>query len=171
MSRRNLVYVIVSLVIGIFITAVFTELSFRFVSRANDRSPETITLVIPAGTAAKVALGEQPTSIPADMTFVVGDTLVVNNEDYADHQLGPLFIPAGTKASMTFNTIQNYAYSCTFTPTKYIGLDIKEPLALSTRILGVLSAGLPLGTLIALYVVFAIRPGEKKNRPAWSKKC
>jgi hypothetical protein len=166
MSRQNLIYVAISLVIGVLITAIFTELSFRFISRSNDRSPETITLVIPAGTAAKVAAGEKPPSIPDDMTFVVGDTLIVSNEDYADHQLGPLFIPAGTKASMTFDTIQNYAYSCTFTPSKYIGLDIKEPLALSTRILGVLSAGLPLGTLIALYVVFAIRPGEKKNRPA-----
>ena len=66
---------------------------------------------------------------------------------------------------MVMDKIENYAYACTFTASKYFGLDVKEPLTLSTRALGILAAGLPLGTLIALYVVFAIRPGEKKNRP------
>jgi hypothetical protein len=166
MSRRNLVYVILSLLTGILLMALFTELSFRFISRANDRAPETITLTIPAGTAAKVAAGQNPPSIPNDMTFVVGDTLVVENEDFADHQLGPLFIPAGSNATLVFDKIENYAYACTFTPSKYFGLDVKEPLTFLTRVLGILAAGLPLGALIALYVVFAIRPGEKKNRLA-----
>jgi hypothetical protein len=165
MSRRNVIYVIVSMLVGILIMALFTEVSFRFISRSNDRAPETITLTIPAGTAAKVAAGQKPPSIPEDMVFVVGDTLVVENEDYADHQLGPLFIPASSSATMVMDKIENYAYACTFTASKYFGLDVKEPLTLSTRALGILAAGLPLGTLIALYVVFAIRPGEKKNRP------
>ena len=37
------------------------------------------------------------------MSFVVGDTLVVKNEDSVEHQLGPLWIPAGSSASMPLN--------------------------------------------------------------------
>jgi hypothetical protein len=162
-KRKNIILALISIFVGVIITATFTELSFRFLSSSNDRAPRAITLVIPAGTAASVALGEQPPSIPPEMTFVVGDTLVVENQDFADHQLGPLFIPANSSASMTFDHIEKYALACTFSPDKYFGLDVKEPLTVSTRILGILSAGLPMGVLIALYVVFAIRPGFKKE--------
>lgn len=166
MNRRNVIYVIISLVAGIAISALFTELSFAFLRQSNDRVPETISLTIPAGTAAKVALGQKPPSIPDDMTFVVGDTLVVYNDDFADHTLGPLFIPAGTKATITFDKAEQMSYACSFTPVKFLGMEVKEPLTLSTRILGILSAGVPMGVLFALYVVFAIAPEQKRNQAA-----
>ena len=38
-------------------------------------------------------------------------------------------------------------------PAKYFGLDVHEALTLSTRLYGILFTGIPLGALIALYVL------------------
>jgi hypothetical protein len=47
---------------------------------------------------------------------------------------------------------------CSFQTDKYFGLDVHEPVTLGTRVVGILTAGLPLGILIALYAVFARQP-------------
>ena len=47
----------------------------------TDRPPKTIELVIPVGTSSRVAAGEAISSLPEKMSFVVGDVLVVKNED------------------------------------------------------------------------------------------
>ena len=161
--KREVLYIVVCLISGILIAAVLTEVAYRFQTHSENRDGKQITLVIPLGTADKVKSGEPSPSIPADMVLVVGDELRVVNEDVEDHQLGTLFIPKGTSASITFSRSENLAYACTFTPEKYFGLEIKEPLTISTRLIGILSAGIPLGILMALYLVFAIRPGLKMN--------
>lgn len=130
--------------------AIISEVSFIFL-RETARSPQVIELVIPSGTAERVANGEIQPAIPDSMTFVVGDTLVVKNEDTADHELGPLWIPAGSSASLSLDAVQSYAYTCSFRPSKYFGLDVREALTFGTRVSGVLYTGLPLGGLIALY--------------------
>ena len=94
------------------------------------------------------------------MTFVVGDTLLVKNDDAVDHQLGPLWIPAGSSASLALDAVQSYAYACSFQPAKVFGLDVREALTLGTRINGILYSGLPLGGLMALYSL--ILPVKKK---------
>ncbi len=63
--------------------------SFYFL-KETARPPQEIVLTIPSGTADQVARGEQPPSIPENMVFVVGDTLVVKNDDTVDHKLGPV---------------------------------------------------------------------------------
>jgi len=97
--------------------------------------------------------GEQPPSIPENMIFVVGDTLVVKNEDAVDHKLGQLWIPANTSASLALDQEESLAFECSFQPGNYFGLDVQEPLTLSTRIYGILFSGLPMGFLIAVYSV------------------
>jgi len=140
-----------------------TEVSYRIQNHSGGGTPGQITLIIPSGTAERVKQGQPSPSIPGDMVFVVGDTLVVKNEDAVDHQLGPFFIPKGTSAAVTFNQVANLAYTCTFSPEKYLGLEVKAPLTVYTRAIGILDAGIPLGILIALYVVFAIRPELAKE--------
>jgi hypothetical protein len=162
--RRDIIYVGLSLLVGISLAAIMTEATYRFQTRAQDRSQKQITLIIPQGTAKLVEQGQPSPSIPKDMVFVVGDELLVKNEDVVDHQLGPLFIPKGSSAALKFNQVENLAYACTFSPEKYLGFDVKAPLTIYTRIMGILSAGVPMGTLIALYVVFAIRPGLMKEK-------
>lgn len=151
-----------SITLGLLLALVFNELSFQFLRSDETRSPQVIELVIPPGTAEQVAQGNDSLLLPTTMTFVVGDVLLVHNNDRVNHQLGPMFIPAGSSASLTFDTIQHYAYVCSFQTERYLGLDVRQPLTLGIRLLGTLFAGLPLGALIAIYSLGA-RPLTPKN--------
>jgi hypothetical protein len=162
-NRRKAIYAILSLLVGIFLGGIMTEAAYRLQTHSNGQTPRQITLVIPSGTADLVKKGQPSPSIPSDMVFIVGDTLIVKNEDIANHQLGPFFIPKGASATVTFDQVANLAYACSFSPEKYLGLEVKTPLTVYTRAIGILDAGIPLGILIALYVVFAIRPGLAKE--------
>src|SRR4026209_2627319 len=142
--------ILVSMLIGIALGLVISEISFIFLQETA-RPPGEIVLAIPAGTAEKVARGEQPPSIPQDMVFVVGDTLVVKNDDHVDHKLGELWIPANSSAQLSLNEVQNMAFECSFQAGNYFGLEVRQSLTLGTRIYGVLYAGIPLGILIAVY--------------------
>ena len=154
--RRMLITMLLGILMGIAVN----EISFLFVKSEAGRPPQRIELDIPKGTAEKLAHGQPSVTIPENIVFVIGDTLAVRNDDVADHHLGPLFIPAGTTASMTLTQANNLAYSCSFVPTKYIGLDVREPVDFFTRLYGIFIAGIPLGFLLALYsfLVWPIKP-------------
>jgi len=156
--------IVFSMLIGIAVGAAISEFSFVFLQETA-RPPREVVLAIPAGTAQQVARGEQPPSIPLDMVFVVGDVLVVKNEDNVDHVLGQLWIPANSSASLALNEEQNMAFECSFQAGNYFGLDVRQPLTLGTRVYGILYAGIPLGILIAVYS-FVIPPGKKENASA-----
>lgn len=166
MPPRNILIkrILISMVIGLVLGVAISEIPFLFL-RETARPPQEIVLTIPEGTAEQVARGEQPPSIPSDMTFVVGDTLVVKNEDVVDHKLGPLWIPASSSAQLPLGNVESLAFECTFQPSKYFGLDVQEPLTVGTRVLGIFLSGVPLGVLIALYSI--IMPAKKQeNVPA-----
>jgi hypothetical protein len=156
--------ILVSILLGILVAAVTIEISYQVLKREN-REPQQIQLVIPAGTAQNVASGQVPPSIPEDMTFVVGDTLVVVNQDEVDHQLGPLWIPAGTSASLNLDTEENYILECSFQPAKVFGMDVLQPVTLGTRLTGILFAGFPLGALFAVYSIL-LGSDKKKEKAA-----
>lgn len=141
---------LISLLAGLAVGVVVSEVPFYFL-RETARPPQEVVLTIPRGTAEQVARGEQPPSIPTDMVFVVGDVLVVKNEDTVDHKLGSLWIPADSSAQLALGQEESLAYECTFQPGNYFGLDVREALTLGTRIYGILYAGLPMAILIALY--------------------
>lgn len=157
--------IIYSLLLGIAISAVFTEIAFQLF-KETARPPKTIELTIPAGTADSVARGEQPPTLPDNMTFVMGDVLIVKNQDSVAHQLGPLWIPAGASGQLQLSQVENVAYECSFQPSKYLGLDVREPLTFSTRVYGIVYAGLPLGLLIAVYSLVMPARKKGKNDPA-----
>ncbi len=126
------------------------EISFLFLKEKN-RPPQEIVLTIPAGTAAEVAAGRSPLGIPETLSFVLGDTLVVRNEDEVDHQLGPLWIPPGATARLQLDQAQKYAFACTFQPTRYLGIDVEEPVTLWTRMAGLAFTVLPMMVLFIAY--------------------
>ena len=151
MSRSSWIRrIALSLIVGLLVGIAISEVTFYFL-KETARPPQDVLLTIPAGTADRVARGEQPPDIPASLAFVVGDTLIVRNEDSVDHQLGPLWIPPASSASLELATEDSYAYVCSFRPGKYMGLDVHEPLTWTTRLKGIFFAGIPLGILIALY--------------------
>jgi hypothetical protein len=153
--------VLISLLVGLLFGVALNEVTFFFL-RETARAPKLIEIVIPKGTAEKVARGEAPPSIPASMTFVIGDTLLVKNEDTKDHELGPLWIPAGSSASLPLDAAASYAYSCSFQPGQSFGFDVYEPLTFSTRLYGIFFSGIPLGVMIALYAL--VIPAKKASK-------
>lgn len=154
----------ISLLLGLLIGAAINEFTFVFL-KETARPPEEIVLTIPKGTSEQVARGEQPPTLPENMIFVVGDTLVVENEDVVDHKLGPLWIPANSSAQLSMGEIQNLAFECSFQPGNYFGLDVREPLTAGTRFFGILYSGLPMAILIALYS-FVITPQKREDAPS-----
>ncbi|MBN2114935.1 MAG: hypothetical protein JW730_00080 [Anaerolineales bacterium] len=160
MVKRILFSVVLALLLGVLIS----EVPFLFL-QDTARAPREIILTIPPGTAEQIARGEQPPSIPENMTFVVGDRLVVRNEDSVDHKLGPLWIPANSSAQLSLDQEESFAYECTFQPGQYFGLDVREPLTPGTRIYGILYIALPMAILIALYS-FVFTPKKKEDAPA-----
>jgi hypothetical protein len=155
---------LLSLLLGLLFGVVVSEVPFLFL-RETARPPREIVLTIPAGTSAQVARGEQPPALPENMTFVVGDTLVVRNEDSEDHKLGPLWIPANTSAQLSLDQEESLAYECSFQPGNYFGLDVRQPLTLRTRIFGIFYVALPMAIMIALYSL-VITPKKNENAPA-----
>ena len=162
MRRALLIRFLICIVVGILIAIPLSELGFYLTGNNTSRPAKTIVLDIPPGTSAKVAQGASV--LPQDMSFVLGDTLTVTNQDSVAHTLGPLFVPAGSSASLTLNHIGNLSYVCSFQPTKYQGLDVQDALTLTTRLEGIIIAGFPLGMLFALYSLI-LRP-LKKAPPA-----
>lgn len=149
-TRQIIQRAAISVGIGLLVGLLISEISYQLL-RETSRAPKTVELVIPEGTAEQVARGETPPTIPDEMTFVVGDVLLVNNQDVTDHQLGPVWIPANSSASLNLDEVNNFIFACSFQPTSYLGLDVKEPVTIGTRIGGVIFSGIPLGAIIALY--------------------
>lgn len=156
--------IVFSLLIGLLFGVAITEIPI-FLLHKTARAPKEIVLTIPNGTAEQVARGQQPPSIPQNMTFVVGDTLTVKNEDAVDHKLGELWVPANSSASLALDEAADLLYECSFQPDKIFGIDVRKPLTLTTHLSGILGPGISLGILIALYSL--VLPTKKKeNAPA-----
>ena len=149
-----------SFLLGLILAAITTEAAYFFLKKEN-RAPDLIELVIPAGTADSIRAGNAPVEIPRDMRFVVGDTLRVINQDDENHQLGPLWIPAESSASLKLETAENLIFECTFQADNNFGVTVMEPVTWQTRVSGIFFAGFPLGMMFAVYGGLI---GEKKKK-------
>jgi hypothetical protein len=159
--RKDLIFrILLFLVIGVIAAGVISEVTFRIQGDTVSRDPQTITLVIPPGTSAKIAEGQSV--LPAGQVFMVGDTLLVKNEDSVTQTLGPLVIPPGASASMKLDQVGNLSYTCSFQPTKYYGIDVQQGLSFGMRLEAALLAGLPLGMLLGLYSLL-VKPLKPKS--------
>lgn len=163
LTRLGLIFVVCLVSV-----ALFNEIVFRLQKEDHDRSPQIIQLVIPVGTAERVATGEPVTEIPSEIVFVVGDVLEVVNQDFVDHELGPIWVPAGSTGRLSMDKADNLAYSCSFQETRYLGLDVREPTTLSTRLLGLSIAAPTMTALIFIYSLAAwpVSPATRKAKPA-----
>jgi hypothetical protein len=155
--------------ISFVLVAAVSEIAFYLLRETYDRAPQVVELVIPVGTSARVEAGEPAPSIPDEMVFVLGDTLVVKNEDTVDHQLGPVWVPSGTQASLSLEEPGKFAYSCSFQPTRYLGLDVREPTTWTTRALGTGLATLVLGSFLFFYSLI-LRPVQDTLKGQSAKK-
>lgn len=163
--RKGFIRLIIVLFISLALVWIGSEVAFYFLRENTDRLPEQIELVIPPGTAEKVAAGESIPSIPDEMTFVLGDTLIVKNEDSVNHELGPLWIPPRSKASLVLDAADRYAYSCSFQTSRYLGLNVRQPTTWKTRLLAI---GFTVPATTAFFFIYSlalwpINPDTKKD--------
>ncbi|HEX2979645.1 MAG TPA: hypothetical protein VHO48_05225 [Anaerolineaceae bacterium] len=163
--RQILIRVLLSILAGLLTAALISEGAHILLKEPQDRGPQRIELIIPPGAAQMVAAGKPVTSIPEEMIFVQGDTLVVINHDATDHQLGPIWVPAGSTSSLVLDQANLFSYACTFQPTRYLGLDVREPITWKTRLLGIIMIGLPTAALYGGYS-FVVFPARKKDPDA-----
>lgn len=159
--RRLLIVFLISLALVFLIS----ELAFLLQVKLGDtdRAPDTIELVIPEGTAEQVEAGQPVPSIPSELVFVLGDVLLVKNEDVVTHQLGPVFVPPNSSASLPMEEAENLTLTCSFQPSKFLGLEIKEPTTLSTRLLALLFATPPTVLIAYLYSLVAYPVAGRKD--------
>jgi hypothetical protein len=150
----------------VFVIA-FNEISYSFFKEGGERAPKSVQIVIPEGTATRIAAGEQTPSIPSGMTFVAGDVLEVVNLDKVDHQLGPLWIPAGTTASLALDNAEKLSYACSFQATKYLNIDVRAATTLYDRLTALTLAVPTMTALVFLYSLAALpidQDNKKKNK-------
>ena len=155
--RQLIRRVFLLLLVSVVFVLALSEAVYRLQREDTSRGPKRVELVIPAGTGKKIANGEDVQALPDEMVFVIGDTLVIDNQDTVDHQLGPLWIPAKSTASLQLDESDEYAYSCSFKSSKYIGLTVRKPVNLESR-LDALWYGVPPTLMFLLVYSFAVRP-------------
>jgi len=148
--------------LGLALGTILSEVAFHFLDTGQTRPPQVIEIDIPAGTAAEVQAGQSDPSLPSSLTFVIGDRLLVKNNDSAVHTLGPLLIPPGTSGTMKLDSPDYSAVNCSFQPSQYLGLSMQSPLNATTRTVGILQASVPMGVLFSVYGLFAI-PLKKES--------
>jgi hypothetical protein len=141
---------IVSAISLVFALA-FNEITFYLQKGPTDRAPQTIRLVIPAGTAEMVKSGQDEPTIPSEMNFVIGDVLEVKNEDVVSHQLGPVWVPPGATGRLVMDKADRTAYDCSFTTHKYLGLEVTSATTLATRLTALFLTAPTIGVLLFLY--------------------
>lgn len=165
MARLMIQRFLISIVLGLIVGIGINEFTFIYLKSDAGRGPQRIELLIPDGTADRIAKGEPNPAIPTNIVFVAGDTLVLKNLDIVDHRLGPLFIPSGTSAILTLNDANNFAYQCSFQSSKVFGLNVQEPVTSATRIYGILIAGLPLGVMLGMYslVIWPVKINQQAS--------
>jgi len=152
--------------IGIVLSLVISEGSYLLLRDRNDRGPQRIELVIPAGTSEKVDAGEITSAIPESLTFVQGDTLVLINQDATSHQLGAIWVPPGARGTLVLDEVSQMSFACTFRPDRYIGIDVRPAVTWETRLKAVLMIGLPTGALLAAYSFVFV--SDRKKSPSGS---
>jgi hypothetical protein len=154
-KRSLLVRVVICVVAGLAISLLISEGGYLFAKDRLDRGPESIVLVIPRGTSDLVSAGQSEPSLPPEMSFVQGDTLIVKNEDTTSHQLGPVWVPAGASGSMVMDAVNTFSYECSFQPSHYLGVNIHPRVTWGTRLTAMLILGLPtIGMLLVYSFVF-----------------
>ena len=151
--------------ISLAFVIVFNEVTFRLQKDETDRPPKTIQLIIPAGTADRIAAGEEVFDVN-EMEFVLGDVLEVVNQDSDSHQLGPVWVPPGATGKLVMEKADKFAYSCSFQTSQYLGLDVRQPTTLGTRLVGISFATPTMTALIFIYSLAAIpiQSGSKEEK-------
>lgn len=154
--------VIVGLFCILFVVA-FNEIVFLFQKGEHDRAPKTIQIFIPAGTSERIKGDDFEPLIDENQVFVMGDVLEVINQDTVSHQLGPIWVPAGSSSKLSLDQADNFSFACSFEPDQYLGLDVRQATTLATRLLAISLAAPTMTALIYLYSLVLVPVTPKSS--------
>ena len=162
-SQKSRPYIIRLIIVALFCTlfvVAFNEITFLFQKGEHDRAPKTIQVIIPPGTSERINDGDFEPLIDEEQVFVLGDVLEVVNQDVVSHQLGPVWVPAGSSSKLTLEQADNFTFACSFELDQYLGLDVRQATTLGTRLLAISLAAPTMTALVYLYslVLIPVRP-------------
>lgn len=86
-----------------------------------------VVYVIPAGTAARIAAGEQVEVLPQTIELQRGvrDVLVIRNDDTQTVQVGPYLIAPGQSYTQRYNSRGTFDMLCTIHPSQQLRVVVK----------------------------------------------
>jgi hypothetical protein len=118
-----------SVAIGMFAAAgLVVVMASLGLSRLVDRPAGLERLVvIPAGTAERLAAGEDVALLPDDLQFRLRDRLVVVNDDRSSRQVGPFVVAPGQRLEKRFSEAATLDGFCSLHATGRITIEITEP--------------------------------------------
>lgn len=112
--RRGLLAATAAIGLGVIVVLV--------VAIATATSSETIEVVVPAGTAARMDAGELVELLPAVLRVDVGDELLIRNDDDEVHLVGPYTVAPGQVLHQQFTTPGRIEGVCTLHPDGEISI-------------------------------------------------
>jgi plastocyanin len=93
---------------------------------SDEHTPQTIEIVVPAGTQDRVTRGEDVDVMPARLELRVGDTLSIRNNDSVGQAVGPYYVKAGEHMRLTFGTAGRFEGYCPLSEGDRYELVVKD---------------------------------------------
>ena len=86
---------------------------------------QTIEIVVPSGTQARVDAGDEIVLFPRRLEVGVGDRIVITNEDAESHQVGPYVVGPGQRIEQTFAASGIIEGVCTLHPSGEVTIVVR----------------------------------------------
>jgi len=86
---------------------------------------QIITISVPEGTQAQMDAGEEIVLFPRRLEVGVGDQIVIENDDFSSHQVGPYIVGPGQRVVQTFSTAGVIEGICTLHPSGEVTIVVR----------------------------------------------
>lgn len=86
---------------------------------------QVVDVIVPPGTAARIAAGEPIELLPRELRVEVGDELVVANQDDRVHEVGPYVVAPGDTIRQRFTEPGRIEGLCTLHPSGEVSIIVR----------------------------------------------
>jgi len=117
--RRWLIALVFSIAAALIVVVPLT------LSQLISTNEQTYTFIIPAGTAQRVANGEELRIIPENLKMRLRDRLVLINEDSEMHQVASIVIGSGERIETRFSEAITVTGFCSLHPSGQINIRVE----------------------------------------------
>lgn len=122
--RRRLLWVVAG--VAFAIAACGADEAGPLIERGDAGAAADYLYVITAGTAERLANGEEVEIIPANLDVRVGEVIRVVNEDAEGHFVGIFYVGAGETVTQRFASPGEFEGNCTVHPSGQLVLTVRE---------------------------------------------